>query len=123
GPDENAGLTGREMGRDGKCGDDVCGTSGPWMGLTGNVDGKPVTIAILNHPSSDNYPTYWHARGYGLFAANPIGRHAYDPKQPKRLLKLEPGKPATFRFRILIRDAHLGRDELQPEQLKFTKEK
>ena len=43
------------------------------MGLTGTVDGKPVTIAILNHPSSTNYPTYWHARGYGLFAANPIG--------------------------------------------------
>ena|SRR5437762_12338268 len=122
-PDDNAGVTGHYIGSDGKTGDDVWGTSGPWMGLTGNVDGKPVTIAILNHPSSDNYPTYWHARGYGLFAANPIGRHAYDPKQPERLLKLEPGKSATFRFRILIRDAHLGRDELQQEQLKFTKEK
>ncbi|MEO8522449.1 MAG: PmoA family protein, partial [Acidobacteriota bacterium] len=78
-PDDNAGVTGKYLASTGASGDDVWGTTGPWMGLTGDVDGKPVTIAILNHPSSTNYPTYWHARGYGLFAANPIGRHAYDP--------------------------------------------
>jgi hypothetical protein len=122
-PDDNVGVTGHYIGSDGKTGDDVWGTTGPWMGLTGTVDGKPVTIAILNHPSSTNFPTYWHARGYGLFAANPIGRHAYDPKQPERVLTLAPGKSATFRFRILIRDAQLGRDELQQEQARFEKEK
>ncbi len=122
-PDDNVGVTGRFVGSDGKTGDDVWGTTGPWMGLTGDVDGKPVTIAILNHPSSTNYPTYWHARGYGLFAANPIGRHAYDSKQPERVLTLQPGKSATFRYLILIRDAHLSRDQLQQEQTRFAKEK
>jgi methane monooxygenase PmoA-like len=121
--DDNVGVTGRYIGSDGKTGDDVWGTTGAWMGLTGTVDGKPVTIGILNHPSSANYPTYWHARGYGLFAANPIGRHAYDPKQPERVLTLEPGKSATFRYRILIRDAQLSRDQLQQEQARFDKEK
>jgi len=120
-PDDNVGVTGRYIGSDGKTGDDVWGTTGPWMGLTGDVDGKPVTIAIFNHPSSTNYPTYWHARGYGLFAANPIGRHAYDPKQPERTLTLQPGKSATFRFLILVRDAHLGRDEFQQVQTEFAK--
>ncbi len=120
-PDDNVGVTGRYIGSDGKTGDEVWGTTGPWMGLTGDVDGKPVTIAIFNHPSSTNYPTYWHARGYGLFAANPVGRHAYDPKQPERTLTLQPGKSATFRFLILIRDAHLGRDELQQLQTDFAK--
>ena len=122
-PDDNVGVTGRYIGSDGKTGDDVWGTTGPWMGLTGEVGGKPVTIAILNHPSSTNYPTYWHARGYGLFAANPIGRHAYDPKQPERVLTLQPGQSATFRYRILIREAHLGPDELQQQQARFEKEK
>ena len=122
-PDDNVGVTGRYIGSDGKTGDDVWGTTGPWMGLTGDVDGKPVTIAIFNHPSSVNYPTYWHARGYGLFAANPIGRHAYDPKQPERTLTLQPGKSATFRFLILVRDAHLGRDELQQIQTEFANAK
>jgi hypothetical protein len=122
-PDDNVGVTGRYIGSDGKTGDHVWGTTGPWMGLTGEVGGKPVTIAILNHPSSTNYPTYWHARGYGLFAANPIGRHAYDPKQPERVLTLQPDQSATFRYRILIRDAHLGPDELQQQQARFAKEK
>jgi len=121
--DDNVGVTGRYLGSDGKAGDAVWGTTGPWMSLSGSVDGKPVTIAILNHPSSTNYPTYWHARGYGLFAANPVGRHAYDPTQPERVLTLEPGKSATFRFRILIRDAKLGRDDLEKEQSAFAREK
>jgi len=36
---------------------------------------------------------------------------------------LEPGKSATFRFRILIRDAKLGRDDLEKEQSAFAREK
>ena len=34
-------------------------------------------IAILNHPASFRYPTYWHVRDYGLFAANPFGLHDF----------------------------------------------
>jgi hypothetical protein len=93
------------------------------VGLVGDVDGKPITIAILNHPSSHAYPTYWHARGYGLFAANPIGQHAYDPNQPTRTLTLQPGKSVTFKYRILIRDAHLGGDQLQQEQARYASER
>lgn len=112
---------GRYIGSDGKTGDDVWGTRGPWVGLVGDVDGKPITIAILNHPSSHAYPTYWHARGYGLFAANPIGQHAYDPKQPVRTLTLQPGESATFTYRILIRDAHLDRGQLIQENDRYAK--
>jgi len=114
---------GRYIGSDGKTGDAVWGTRGPWVGLVGDVEGKPVTIAILNHPSSDAYPTYWHARGYGLFAANPIGMHAYDPTQPERKLTMQPGKSATFKYRILIRDAHLTAADLQQENSKYASEK
>ena len=38
--------------------------------------GEPVTLAILDHPTNPGYPTYWHARGYGLFAANPSARRS-----------------------------------------------
>jgi hypothetical protein len=106
---------GRYIGSDGKTGDDVWGTRGPWMGLVGDVESKPITIAIFNHSSSYGFPTAWHARGYGLFAANPIGRHGYDPQLPVTTLMLQPDKSATFRFRIVVRDAHLTREELQKE--------
>jgi hypothetical protein len=106
---------GHYLGSDGKTGDGVWGTRGPWMGLVGDVESKPITIAIFNHSSSQGFPTAWHARGYGLFAANPIGRHGYDPALPVSTLILQPGKSAAFRFRIVVRDAHLTRGELQQE--------
>ena len=53
------------------------GTRGRWCTLTGtNPDKHVVTIAIIDNPGNPGYPTYWHARGYGLFAANPLGRRS-----------------------------------------------
>jgi len=43
----------------------------PWVDYTGTVGGKKVGIAIMNHPTSFRYPSDWHVRAYGLFAANP----------------------------------------------------
>jgi hypothetical protein len=111
----------RYIGSDGKTGDGVWGTRGPWMGLVGDVEGKPITIAIFNHPSSYGFPTAWHARGYGLFAANPIGRHGYDPNLPVTTLTLQSGQSATFRFRIAIYDAHLTREDLQRDYDRWTR--
>jgi hypothetical protein len=90
------------------------------MGLTGIVDGQSVTLAILDHPSNHGHPTYWHARGYGLFAANPLGRQGYDPKQAPASLTLKPGDSVTFRHRILVADGHLDRKQLEQEYNKFT---
>lgn len=71
--------------------------------------------AILDDPSNHGHPTYWHARGYGLFAANPLGRQGYDPKQEPTSLTLKPGESVTFRHRIVILDGKLAAAELQKE--------
>ncbi len=42
-----------------------------WADNFGVVNGKPVGVAIMNHPTSWRYPTNWHVRAYGLFCANP----------------------------------------------------
>jgi hypothetical protein len=117
---DNAGVTGRYIGSDGKTGEDVWGTRGPWMGLTGMIDSHPVTLAILDHPANHGYPTYWHARGYGLFAANPLGRQGYDPKQEPATLTLKPGESLTFRHRILVQDEQLDAARLKKEQESFA---
>ena len=119
---ETSGVTGRYLGSDGRTGDAVWGTRGPWMGLTGTVDGGPITLAILDHPSNHGYPTYWHARGYGLFAANPLGRQGYDPKQEPATLTLKPGESITFRHRILVEDAHLTAGQLKAEHDGFARD-
>jgi len=118
---DKTGVTGRYIGSDGKTGEEVWGTRGPWMGLTGIVDDKPVTLAILDHPSNHGHPTYWHARGYGLFAANPLGRQGYDPKQPSTSLTLTAGQSITFRHRILIADGQLTREQLHKEHADYVR--
>jgi hypothetical protein len=81
-----------------------------WVDYHGPLDGRTVGIAILNHPSSFRYPTRWHVRTYGLFAANPFAEHEFtgDTKHPVSYT-LPQGKELVLRYRILL---HLG-DEKQ----------
>ncbi|HEY8549276.1 MAG TPA: PmoA family protein [Vicinamibacterales bacterium] len=118
---DNTGVTGRYLASDGTAGEAVWGTRGPWMALTGTIEGEPVTLAILDHPQNHGFPTYWHARGYGLFAANPFGQHAFDPKQPEAKFTLAPGKSLTFRHRILVIDGTVTGGAMQKEHQAFAK--
>ena len=117
---DNEGVTGEYLGSDGRKGDDVWGTRGPWTLLSGTVNGEQVTLAILDHPSNPGFPTYWHARGYGLFAANNLGRNVFDPAQPEAKLTLEPGESVTFRHRVLILNGAAGADRMNAEHQKFA---
>jgi predicted dehydrogenase len=100
--------TGRYFDSNGNTGEpNVWGKRGPWARLEGNKDGKTIGIAIFNHPDSVNYPTYWHARGYGLFSANPLGQLDYQKgtkaENPQPLnFTLNPGQSALFRFRMIV---------------------
>ena len=98
-----AGATGIYRTSEGKLGDDAWSTRGRWCELSGtSADGKPETIAILDHTGNPGYPAYWHARGYGLFAVNPLGAHIFDPKAPPMNFSIDKDKTATFKYRILI---------------------
>ena len=97
------GATGVYLTSEGVKGDAVWSTRGRWCLLTGtNKDGHVETIAILDHKGNPGYPTYWHARGYGLFAANPLGQHIFDPKAPELNYTIEKGKSATFKYRVIL---------------------
>ena len=48
------------------------------------------------------FPTYWHARGYGLFAANPLGMKVLSGGTQELNFALDPGGSVTLRYRILI---------------------
>ena len=87
---DNTGVNGDYLTSEGKKGDAVWGTRGKWAMLSGTVGGEPVTIAILDHPKNPGYPTYWHARGYGLFAANPLGQKALSNGKDVLNFTLEP---------------------------------
>jgi hypothetical protein len=119
---DNAGVTGRYMSSEGKTGDAVWGTRGRWALLAGTVESEPVTIAILDHPSNPGYPTHWHARGYGLFSANPLGQKALNDGDVELNLALERGGTATFRYRILIISSPPSAERIEREWKAFTRE-
>jgi hypothetical protein len=100
----------------------VWGTRGRWCALTGNNAGHTVTIAIIDHPRNPNFPTYWHARGYGLFAANSFGRHIFNPKEPALNFALEKGQSATFRYRVLLITGKPSTNDLNNEADRFAAE-
>lgn len=110
-PVDNNGVTGLYTNSDGVTGDAVWSTKGPWCMLTGTKDGKAVTIAIFDHPSNVGYPTYWHARGYGLFAANPLGRKVFSNGKEELNYSLKPGATMTFHYKVLIQSGEKGTSE------------
>jgi Methane oxygenase PmoA len=99
---DNTGVTGLYRTSEGKEGDAAWGTRGRWCALSGKLGAEDVTIAILDHPSNPGAPTYWHARGYGLFAANPLGQKALSDGKETLDFSLAPRAAATFRHRVAI---------------------
>jgi len=99
---DTAGATGVYLTSEGTKGDAVWSTWGRWCDLTGTTDGHTETVAIIDNPKNPGYPTYWHARGYGLFAANPLGRKIFDKTQPAFNFTIDQGKSATFRYRVIL---------------------
>jgi len=86
----------------GKTGNDAWSTRGVWCKVFGKMGADSVSIAIIDHPKNPNYPTFWHARGYGLFAANPLGEKVFTNGKSALNLKLKKGESVTFRYRIVI---------------------
>jgi hypothetical protein len=80
-----------------------------------------VTIAILDHPKNPGHPTYWHARGYGLFAANPLGQKSLSKGAQTLDFSLPAGKSARFAYRVLILDKIASPAELEAEYQRFAR--
>ena len=119
---DTAGATGVYRTSEGKTGDAVWATRGTWCLLSGTDAGKPETIAILDHVGNPGYPTYWHARGYGLFAANPLGAHVFDPKATAMNFSIAKGETATFKYRVLLLSGTASDEEMNKAAKAFDEE-
>lgn len=78
------------------------GQRATWVDYYGTVAGKLVGIAMFDHPQNLRYPTWWHVRDYGLFAAT-FGQHDFE-KKPAGIgdLSLAAGERITFRYRFVF---------------------
>ena len=114
-PAAGAGATGVYLTSEGAKGGAAWGTRGRWCMLTGSTNGHTETIAIFDQEKNPGYPTYWHARGYGLFAANPLGRSIFDTKQPALNYTADKGHPIVFRYRVVIASEALTAQDANAE--------
>ncbi len=88
---------------------EVWGKRANWVDYYGKVGAEEVGVAIFDSPKSFRHPTYWHARGYGLFAANPFAIREFTGDFNKDgSWTIQEGKSLTLRYRVFI---HHGDDK------------
>ena len=107
-------ANGNYLSSEGKVGDAVWSTRASWCKVFGKMGADSVSVTIIDHPKNINYPTYWHARGYGLFAANPLGEKVFTNGAKTTNLKLKKGEKVTFKYRIVV-DA--GKNSISKQQI------
>ena len=123
-PPSGSSVTGMYYSSTGLKGDEVWSSKGPWTILTGKKQDKDITIGIIDHPLNVGYPAYWHARGYGLFSINPLGRKVFSNGKEELNFSLAPGKSTTFRYRTVIHSGPvLTSDQMKRLADEFAKEK
>ena len=107
------GATGNYRGSNGISGESVWGTRAGWMHLYGKIGEEKISLVICDHPRNPGFPTYWHARGYGLFAANPFGWKDFTGGKEQLNFSMKPHQQITFRYRVIIGSGkHLSDEDI-----------
>ncbi|HUK17290.1 MAG TPA: PmoA family protein [Bryobacteraceae bacterium] len=101
---DETGGTGHIVNADGLEGEkQLWGKPSNWCDYSGEAEGQKVGIAILDNPENPRHPVRWHARGYGLFAANPFGLAVFTgDKSQDGSMTVEPGQSLRFRYRVIV---------------------
>ncbi len=106
-------LTGRDgdghmFNSEGQENNDAWGKRARWVTVTGpDAEGEKVSIAFFDHPDNFVHPTYWHARTYGLFAANPFGARDFDSNVERAETRIAPGESLTLGYRFVFAEGEL----------------
>jgi len=79
------------------------GKRSKWVAFHGpDANGQQTSIVMMDHSDNLRHPTWWHARDYGLLAANPFGIHDFEKKKDKKLGNHTLTKDQTLRFRYRL---------------------
>lgn len=101
----------------------IWGKHAEWVDYSSNVEGQHVGVAIFDHPQNLRHPTTWHARDYGLVAANPFGLSHFKNK-PKGTgdLKLPKGSSLLFKYRFVFHKGDATQAGIQSLYESYKKE-
>ena len=122
--DEKAGVTtagGRALDSEGRRDRALWGERARWVDYWGPIDGRTVGVAIFDHPSNPRHPTWWHARHYGLVAANPFGRHDFEGgARGAGNLVIPAGGCVVFTYRFLFHEGAADAERLNRQYDAFV---
>jgi hypothetical protein len=101
---------GTMLNAEGKVNEKECwGFKSNWCDYSGKVGNSVVGVAIFDDPANP-IASCWHARDYGLMAANPFGRdkHAKFPavKGNNQLVHLNKGEHLKLRYGVLVHNGN-----------------
>ncbi len=100
----------------------VWGKRAKWVDYYGKIDGKTVGVALFDHPENHGHPCHWHARDYGLFAANPFGKHQFGGgKKRAGEMTLREGQTMRLRYRFYFHAGDTKQAGVAAEYAKFAK--
>ena len=119
---QEQGGTGHIVNADGLEGEkELWGKPSNWCDYWGEVNGEKVGIAILDNPENPRHPVRWHARGYGLFAANPFGLAVFTrDRSQDGSMTLEPGQSLRFRYRVIVHPGDVKSADIAGQWAKYT---
>ena len=102
----------------------IWGKRAKWVDYSTVAGGEKVGVTILDHPANPKHPTYWHARNYGLCAANPFGEHDFlRDKTRDGSYTVPAGGSAVFRYRVVIHPGALDAAQAAAWLDDYAKEK
>jgi hypothetical protein len=101
----------------------IWGKQSTWVDYYGHVGDEDAGVAILDHPGNLRAPTYWHARAYGLFAANPFGVSQFTRRrQHSGAYTIPAGGSLVLRYRVLIHHGDPTHAAVAEEYRRFAAE-
>ncbi|MFT5027800.1 MAG: hypothetical protein ACI9VS_000218 [Candidatus Binatia bacterium] len=78
------------------------GKAARWLDNHGMANGKRLGVAIFDHPDNPRYPTWWHARDYGLLTANAFGKRHFEKLKDTHAgdMPIRAGESRSWKYRF-----------------------
>lgn len=105
----------------GETGEANCwGKTSEWVDYSGLVDGKPVGVALFDHPGNFRKSRY-HVRGYGLFAISPFGEKVYSKGASEAApITLQPGEKLNVKYGLFAHQGDAVKGQVAEAYAKFV---
>ena len=119
---DNRGVNGWYTSSEGHEGMDAWGKNARWVRLAGAREDSEYSLVLMDHPQNINFPSCWHARGYGLFSVNNLGRSVFNKKLDSFQLDLQKGDSLKLRHRFVVANGQLSAGKIEALYTDFISE-